>query len=240
MLDALRLLSRSSYSEAISLVLPLYRKAPHRREEFADRDWVSPEGSLFPLPAGFTSEWTVAGLLACVMEGDRQLTKYVAITAGACFRALGAPLAHDDRFILDRAFTMRRDRIKCPPAVTVNHLWVDFSPEPVLQEQCPFVSLAQLAPHLGFEVEVAKGQTRIELRRQQAPTRLLFEEGKKEVRAQGAESFSLEHPPFTLQGVLMVPAAELAKLLNGQVHWYPQVRFMHLIIPKVPAKPGAQ
>jgi hypothetical protein len=181
-------------------------------------------------------------VLVAALRRDGQYSKYLAVHAGSYFREFGTAPPHDTPVNAEWADKMRRSGKEYVVAVTVNDLWIDLKPDPVLQEPCLFVPLAQLAPHLGFEAETAKGQTRIQLRRQQAPTRLLFVEGKKEVRSQDADSFTLEHAPFTLEGVLMVPAAEVAKLLKGEVHWYPEVRFMHLVIPKVPvpAKPAEQ
>jgi len=238
MVQALALANRGNSSEAIRLAFPLYRKAPHHRERLPVASIAVP--GLFPLPDDLTDEWSVAQVLGCAFKRDGQRTKSLALAAATFFREHGMALRHDSVTVANAALVMRRSGKEFPIAVTVNDLWVDFSLDPLLREQCLFVALAQLAPHLGFEVETAKGQTRIELRRQQAPTRLLFVEGKKEVRAQGVESFTLEHAPFTLEGVLMVPAAEVAKLLKGEVHWYPEVRFMHLIIPKVPGKPAEQ
>lgn len=235
MLEALRLLQRSSYSEALRLALPLYRKAPHHKEEFRDRDYQPVKGN-YLLPETLTTEWTAAGILSCTLEGDRQYSKSIAITAGTCFRMLGAPIPHDAPPIAHSAFIVRRDRLDCPLAVTVNDLWIDFQPDPVLREQCLFVALMQLAPHLSYQATSSNGQAKVELRRKQPPGLLVFEQGKKEVRSQGAESFTLEQAPFRHEGVLMAPAAEVAKLLKGEVHWYPEVRFMHLIIPDVPSQ----
>jgi hypothetical protein len=240
MLQVLVVKNRSQdYSKAVELALPLYRKAPYHSEELRDRDYERP-GGLFPSSPLSMTKWTVAQVLARALERDGQYPKYLAVHAGSYFRKLGSAPPHDTPVEADWAEIMRRSGKEYPVAVTVNDVWVDFRSEPVLQEGCVFVPLAQLAPHLGFEAEIAKGQARIELRRKEPPRQLLFEDGKKDVGPQEGAGLKLEHAPFKREGSLLVPAAELAKLLNGQVHWYPQGRFMHLIIPKVPAKPAEQ
>ena len=226
------------YREALALVAPLARTAPFRKELLS----ASADLPLRLVPPGFQDQVRPVTLLAHALLGIGQYSQYCCVSSAISYHDKGAPLAPESVPLLTAKRQVGGDVRAYALALAVNDLWVDFdfTPALVLREQCLFVALAQLAPHLGFEAETAKGQTRIELRRQQAPTRLLFVEGKKEVRAQGVESFTLEHAPFTLEGVLMVPAAEVAKLLKGEVHWYPEVRFMHLIIPKVPGKPAEQ
>ena len=226
-------LSRGRAAEALPVLLSLYGKDPYRQVHLSHT--VVPNW-----PRAIALDVRVADLLGKALIRTSNWHTAAAVLSGVAYHETGRPLATDQPWLQRARERLARAPEDAPVAATLNDRWVDGKPGPVLQEQCLFVPLAQLAPHLGFEAETAKGQTRIQLRRQQAPTRLLFVEGKKEVRAQGVESFTLEHAPFTLEGVLMVPAAEVAKLLKGEVHWYPEVRFMHLIIPKVPAKPAEQ
>jgi len=236
MLGAELALRQHHYEESIALLMPLYEKAPHHTERFTSPRDLPRDA----LPPGVEWESCVSGMLWRAMRDGQQYTKALALHGAYTFRTEGAPLQPDGPDVRHYRELMGDRVSQYPCSMAVNDLWVDFSPEPVLREECLFVPLAQLAPHLGFEAETPKGQARIELRRKEPPKHLVFEDGKKDVGSQEAGGLKLEHAPFVHEGTLMVPAAEVAKLLKGEVHWYPEVRFMHLIIPKVPAKRAEQ
>ena len=228
-------LMHQQYKEAVALLIPLYKKAPYHTERFASpRDLPADT-----LPPGVEIESRVSGMLWRAMFGDHQYTKCVALHSAYRFHTEGEPLNRTAPGVRDMLLMMGRRVSDYPPTLALNHLWVDFSLDPLLRDEMLFVPAAQLGRALGFETVTENSERIVQLSRTDWPAEFVFEEGQRGVGARPARA-QLEKPPFRQEGRLMLAATDVAKLLGGEAHWDPEVPFMHLIIPKVPAKRAEQ
>ncbi|MBI3919963.1 MAG: hypothetical protein HY318_00995, partial [Armatimonadetes bacterium] len=223
MRQAVILVWRKKYHEAMECLLPVYKKSPYRSETFYAPKDLPPDF----LPEGVPCQHTPIELLSIAMQRMGEYSKAFAMGSAMHFHNDGTSMRFSESSYLGMPHIRREILMRPSPAVAVNDLWIDFAPEPLFRDGSVFVPVEPLADVLHLKLIWKKPRNAFVLRREKPLQEWGIEVGKKEVTVSSHEKLLLKDAPFHYRDSLMISMYDVVTLLEGCFHWYPAARVLH-------------